>query len=929
MKNGHSLIYGGVQKDKRAAAGVGCIIHKSLDNKILRWEIISERLLLVEMKDNSGDCMSIIVVYGPNEDDKVEEKDKFWEDLSMITEDARENIYIAGDFNSRVGQRDNIYNKSIGKYGEKARNNNGVRMLNFCQLHDLIVTNTHYQHKDIHKYTREQHTRGEKSIIDYILTPRTQRRRVIDVKVNRGAEIYSDHYLVVAKINENLEEQSTKLRSKRKVEFTTIKYYKLKDRDVADEYKQIIERKLEEKIDIIKKTNLDRSWQCYKDVIIQTAVEVCGTYTRNNKNKQTSWWSDEIKGAVKTKKSWWKEYLRSRTESNYNRYKNQRKLVKELVETAKKDSWKKFGEKIEKDSKSNQKLFYRVLKSFRKDKQTENISINDKRGVPLTEETDIMNRWREYYQEILGSKDKQEEVTEDQSKNRTEDTDEEIEDDEIMKDELEEVIKKLKNGKTPGSDKITAEMIKNVGDKGRELLLEVLNKAWTSEDIPKEWETALIMPVFKKGNQRECSNYRGITLINTIVKIYEQIINNRLKQKVEHTLEEVQSGFRPGRSIQDHIFTLRQIINKTNETGKRLYLAFLDLEKAFDRVPRAAIWESLKNRNVSNKMIRVIQRLYKSGENYIIRKNMKSEKFTVDSGLRQGGGLSPMLFNIFMDDIIKECMEKTIKLHVGYKNLQVVEISEGVFADDIMLVASSEKNLQDNLNIWNQALQKRGMKINKQKTKVMTMGDTRMNIEIEGTKIEQVERFKYLGVVIDNTGKQDAEINERIEKSIKLYYAMNSKFLHKKEISRQTKMNVYKAVCRPILTYGCESWVLTQRQKSKVQATEMKFLRRIKGVTKRDKIRNVRIREELEVSAVSDFIEQRQLGWWGHLQRMSDSRPVKRVWEARIQTQKKRGRPCQNWDKIVGNIIKMKKSTWNEAKVIARDRKKWKEFVYK
>src|SRR3978361_1562990 len=86
----------------------------------------------------------------------------------------------------------------------------------------------------------------------------------------------------------------------------------------------------------IRKAKLDQSWQYYKDVIIQTAIEVCGTSTKNNRIKQTSWWSREIKEAVKIKKKKWKEYLRRRTERNYNEYKNQRKLVKELVDTAKK-----------------------------------------------------------------------------------------------------------------------------------------------------------------------------------------------------------------------------------------------------------------------------------------------------------------------------------------------------------------------------------------------------------------------------------------------------------------------------------------------------------------------------------------------------------------------------------------------------------------
>ena len=109
---------------------------------------------------------------------------------------------------------------------------------------------------------------------------------------------------------------------------------------------------------------------------------------------------------------------------------------------------------------------------------------------------------------------------------------------------------------------------------------------------------------------------------------------------------EPQSGFRKGRSTQDHIFTIKELITKTLQQGKRSYIAFIDLEKAFDRVPRNKIWISLKDRGVNDKLLKNIQSVYRSNVNYVIYKNMKSRTFGITGGLRQGGVLSPVLFNI-------------------------------------------------------------------------------------------------------------------------------------------------------------------------------------------------------------------------------------------------------------------------------------------
>lgn len=131
---------------------------------------------------------------------------------------------------------------------------------------------------------------------------------------------------------------------------------------------------------------------------------------------------------------------------------------------------------------------------------------------------------------------------------------EEREEEGISREEIDNAIKKLKNGKSPGHDKITAEMIKNMGTVGKLILHQIYNRVWKEEKVPTDWTIGVIVPIFKKGDKKDCKNYRGITLLSQVVKIYEQILENKLRTVTEANLSTSQSGFRKGRSTQDHIF---------------------------------------------------------------------------------------------------------------------------------------------------------------------------------------------------------------------------------------------------------------------------------------------------------------------------------------------------------------------------------------
>ena len=142
-----------------------------------------------EFKVISKDWKTFIIVYAPNEDEKAEVKNVFWEELTLIMDVCRGELFIMGDFTGRMGRADDIYGEVVGRHGEDIRNNNGRGLLEFCQLNNLKITSTLYSHKNIHKYTREVPSRNEKSIIDFILAQRDNRRAIKDVKVRRGTEI--------------------------------------------------------------------------------------------------------------------------------------------------------------------------------------------------------------------------------------------------------------------------------------------------------------------------------------------------------------------------------------------------------------------------------------------------------------------------------------------------------------------------------------------------------------------------------------------------------------------------------------------------------------------------------------------------------------------------------------------------------------------
>ena len=232
-------------------------------------------------------------------------------------------------------------------------------------------------------------------------------------------------------------------------------------------------------------------------------------------------------------------------------------------------------------------------------------------------------------------------------------------------DEISKAIDQLRRDKAPGVCNITTELLRDTGVSTKVWLHRVISTVWEQESIPQDWKKAIIIPIHKKGDRKECGNSRGISLLSVPGKVLTRVILNRIGKIIDERLRDNQCGFRPGRGCSDQIFTLRQLIEKNREFGRDIYISFIDFSQAYDSVWREGMWELLGKYGVDHKLIRILKNLYEGIMACVRIEGENTEAFDVKTGLRQGCILSPTLFNITLDYIMRRAMEGREEIQVG------------------------------------------------------------------------------------------------------------------------------------------------------------------------------------------------------------------------------------------------------------------------
>ncbi|KAK3517708.1 hypothetical protein QTP70_015857 [Hemibagrus guttatus] len=222
----------------------------------------------------------------------------------------------------------------------------------------------------------------------------------------------------------------------------------------------------------------------------------------------------------------------------------------------------------------------------------------------------------------------------------------------------------------------------------------------------------------------------------------------RLSRQRDRDGKDVQQqyGFMPRKSTTDAIFALRILMEKYREGQRELHCVFVDLEKAYDRVPREELWYCMRKSGVAEKYVRVVQDMYERSRTVVRCAVGQTEEFKVEVGLHQGSALSPFLFAIVMDQLSEEVRQESPWTMM--------------FADDIVICSESREQVEESLERWRFALERRGMKVNRSKTEYMCVNEREGSgtVRLQGEDVKKVQEFKYLGSTVQSNGECGKEV---------------------------------------------------------------------------------------------------------------------------------------------------------------------------
>ena len=375
----------------------------------------------------------------------------------------------------------------------------------------------------------------------------------------------------------------------------------------------------------------------------------------------------------------------------------------------------------------------------------------------------------------------------------------------ITEHEVESAVKRSKSGKAPGCDIIPNEVYKAGEHDMVRILTAIFNQAYREGCVPTEWGQAEICPIYKqKGDFLRCENYRGVSLMSHVCTLNESVLECRLHNIVEERLGPWQHGFRKGVGTTYMIWALRVVIEKHLELHHTLFISFLGLEKAFDRVSREKLWMAMAEYVAPADLQIAIKSTYKTNKSRVSTTIGSGEWFTTESGVRQGSILLPILFVMYMDLVIKEINQNN---------------HDNDFVDDIAQTATSIEKLQERMTRWNESFNIYNLKLNLKKTEVLVLSRTEKEavVTLDEYQLNQVTTFKYLGCITGSNGHTDEEINGRISK-MSQNVGMMYRLLKDRHVPKTAKLMIHMTNLRPILLYGHESWILTKKLKSKSTA---------------------------------------------------------------------------------------------------------------
>ena len=884
-----TLIYSGGQTHER---GVGILFDETTAKSIKGFWGVSDRVIVAKLEGKPFD-IGIIQVYAPTSEHDNEEVETFYEELDKAIKQLKSQDVkiVMGDFNAKVG--DTRVEDIVGPWGLGKENERGERLIEWCRKHNFMISNTWFENHPRRRYTWKSPGDRTRNQIDFILVQKRFRNAIKSAKTLPGADCDSDHIPVMCKMQIKLKKlKKSKHQPKFQVDLLKTNQ-ELKERFSID-----VSNKFQALENITKSEEL---WEKMKDSIKEAMEEtIPPKYNKTNKK----WMTQDILKLMEE---------RRQAKSNVEKYNALNREIKTKCNEAK-ESWiNDQCQEIEKHQNKDSKYMHSKIKEVSGRKGCSNTGcIRSKEGNILMDKGDILDRWSEYIEELFKDNRGEKPVIKKDMNGPP-----------ILKEEVQAAIKKMKQRKATGPDNIPVEVIVTLEELGIEITTKLLNSIYDSGEIPKDMIKSVFIALPKSPGATECEMHRTISLMSHFTKILLRVLMERMRKSLRPEISKTQFGFVPDKGTRNAIFTLTTLMERCIETQKDLYLCFIDYSKAFDKVRHDELFKILEELDIDGKDLRIIRNLYWDQNAAVRIEGEHSEYKQIKRGVRQGCVMSPDLFNIYSETILRN-IEECPGLKVNGENINNIR-----YADDTVLIADSEKNLQLLLDTVVTESERKGLLLNVKKTECMVISKKTVNpicnLNSKGEKIKQVQQFKYLGYIITSDAKCTTEIKRRIAIAKDCFNKM-SPILKNRNISMTTKIRVLKGYVWSTLLYGCECWTITKDNENKLEAAEMWFLRRLLRISWKEKKSNEVVLKEAGVGrSLIRTIRKRQMQFLGHLNRHKGLEHL--ALTGKLEGKRGRGRPRATYLENLNRWVTGKDQDNMSFLRLSEQRDKWRTMI--
>ena len=774
----------------------------------------------------------------PSKNQKAQNIDfftEFNEEINIFN--SRGIVLVQGNLNARTGQDkdyieydkfdqhfvQNLNNQHTRNSEDLTINPRGKELLDVCKLNDILIMNGRKIGDLFGKFT--SHQWNGSSVVDYAITSNEFSKNVLEFAVGEFVPWISDHCPIHTKFNLDWIGAGRKTTTNKLTDIppqfiwdiiSKERYTEnLKSNDIGERINLLVNSDNINSIDIAKEIT---------DILMKNA-RTCGIKTKSKMKEcklrqnayQSGPWFDKECMSIKNQISIEGNILKQNPSNQYSRTtlfqlkRVFRKMVKRKKRAHKQEILNQMTTKKE---EKNQKEFWKLLEKFKSKNIVDSTNVS-----PLS--------FVEHFKSILTSN----------TATNTHPENNEVGplDYEIDMEELKSASSILKPGKAVGADNLSNEMISSLVETHPKLILKLFNSILTTSEVVPEWLMGLIVPIYKKGDKSDPSNYRGITLMSCLGKLFLSILNNRLmKFTIENNiLHKSQLGFVPGNRTSDAHIIINNLIQKyCFKTNSKIFSCFVDFSKAFDSIPRDILLNKLLSHNIKGKFFNIIRNIYMNDTSRIKIQNQCTETFEISKGVRQGCVLSPLLFNIFLSDLVKN-----LSLKEGKVKIADTEIASIVWADDIVLLAENEGGLQQMLNVLDAYCQENKLDINTAKTKCMTFNKSgrliRRNFHVNGVILENVRSYKYLGFLLTPSGEIRTGLKDLRDRALKAFMKLRNTLGTAFNKNVLTTISLIQALINPILLFNSDFWGCLKLPKANpIDNLDMMMCKQLLGVQK-------------------------------------------------------------------------------------------------